>query len=61
MYYYFVAVVASDPSNVLDSNTSCESLRVTELDVKWSVIATVKELLPCAEAALALVGVSLKQ
>ena len=44
MRYHFVAVVASEPSNILDSNTGRESLRVGEIDVEWSVIAAIEEL-----------------
>lgn len=44
MRYYFVAVVASEPSNVLDSNTGREGLRVGEIDVKRIVVAAIEEL-----------------
>jgi len=50
MRYYFVAAVASEPSNVLDSNTGRESLRAGEIDVEWSVVAAIKELLFRADA-----------
>lgn len=60
MRYYFVAVVASEPSNVLDSNTGREGFRVGEIDVEWSVVAAIEELPFRADAASVLSKISLR-
>ena len=60
MRYYFLAVVASEPSNVLDSNTGREGLRVGEIDVEWSVVAAIEELLFRADATSVLSKRSLR-
>lgn len=51
MRYYFVPVVTSKPSNVLDSNTGREGFRIGEIDLEWRVVAAIEELPVRADAA----------